>query len=149
MSTTTPANSSSKKFFLSLASDPHYAVCSVSSIKAASLTFSTQEKLQFLESDPHLVLLTNDDCNSLLAFHHFHMISSPHNQHDQKLAAIAGFDHMATPVIINITSIKNCSHIIPKWKHLQNISKTSDLQNNDLELFIYLFIKLSRTSVFL
>jgi hypothetical protein len=106
MTSTTPSNTFWKDFFLKLSSDPSYSGCSLSSIQtAASLTFSTQEKLRFLESDPNLVLLADDDGNSLLAFHHFH--SMPTASHEQKLVAIAGFDKMATPVIINNALIKN------------------------------------------
>jgi hypothetical protein len=89
-----------KDIFISLASDPHYSGCSLSSIKATSLTFSTQETLQFLESDSNLGLLTDDDGNSLLTLHHFHAMSHTHDQSDQKLIAIAGFDHLATPVTV-------------------------------------------------
>jgi hypothetical protein len=126
--------SSWKDIFMSLASDPHYSGCSLSSIKAAPLTFSTQETLRFLESDSNLVLLTDDDGNSLLVLHHFHTISQAHNQNDQKLVAIAGFIHLATPVIINTSSVKNYSQIVPKWELFQNTKTISEFQNYNSEL---------------
>ncbi len=133
MTTFTPTNSYWKDFFLSLSTDPNYSGSSISSIRTASVSFSTQEKLRFLESDPNLVLLADDDGNSILAFHHFHSMPTTFNN-DQKLVAIAGFDEMATPVIINIASIKNYSQVVPKWEFLQQVNTTSDFQDYKLEL---------------
>jgi hypothetical protein len=127
------SNFSWKEVFLSLALDPHYTGCNLSSIKTTSLILSTQEKLHFLKSDPSLVLLTDDNRNSLLAFHHFQTISSPLNQKDQKLVAITRFNHMATSVIINSASIKNYSQVVPKWDNLKKIKTMTDLQNYGLE----------------
>lgn len=121
MASSSSTNSSWKDIFIVLADDPHYSGCNLSSIKTASLTFSAQETLCFLETDPNLALLTDDDGNSLLAFHHFHNISSPYAQNEPKLVAITGFDHMATPIIINTASIKNYSQLVPKWDILQNV----------------------------
>ncbi len=61
-------------------------------------------------------------------------MSSSHNHHDQKLVTVAGFNHMATLVIINVTSIENYSQVVPTWNHLKNVSMALDLQNWDLEL---------------
>jgi hypothetical protein len=122
-----------KNAFLALASDPNYSGVNISSIKAASLSFSTHETLRFLETIPNLVLLTDDDGNSLLAFHHFKTMPSDQNPQDQKLVAIAGFDHKATPVIVNVSSIKNYFQVVPKWDYLKLATSSLDLKNLELE----------------
>ncbi len=80
-----------------------------------------------------MVLLTDGDGNSLLAFHHFHTLSHSNLQVNQKLVAIAGFDHLATPVIINASSIKNYSQNAPKWESLSTIQTVAEFQNYNLE----------------
>jgi hypothetical protein len=121
--------SSWKDFFLNLAADPNYTGSSLSSIKNASLTFSTSETLRFLETDPGHVLLTDDDGNSLLIFHHFQSISSPVLKNESTLVAIACVDPMATPVIINTSSIKNYSQLVPSSQTIKTISSQEEFQN--------------------
>lgn len=101
-----------KDFYLNLAADPNYSGSSLSSIKNALLMFSTPETLHFLETNSGHVLLTDDDENSLLIFHHFQSISSSVLKNDSSLVAITGVDSMATPVILNTSSIKNYSQLV-------------------------------------
>ena len=99
-----------KDFYLNLAADPNYSGSSLSSIKNALLMFSTLETLHFLETNSGHVLLTDDD--DLLIFHHFQSISSSVLKNDSSLVAITGVDSMATPVILNTSSIKNYSQLV-------------------------------------
>jgi hypothetical protein len=99
-----------KDFYLNLAADPNYSGSSLSSIKNALLMFSTPETLHFLETNSGHVLLTDDD--DLLIFHHFQSISSSVLKNDSSLVAITGVDSMATPVILNTSSIKNYSQLV-------------------------------------
>lgn len=101
-----------KDFYLNLAADPNYSGSSLSSIKNALLMFSTPETLHFLETNSGHVLLTDDDENSLLIFHHFQSISSSVLKNDSSLVAFTGVDSMATPVILNTSSIKNYSQLV-------------------------------------
>lgn len=118
-----------KDFFLKAASDKDYSGSSLSSIKLASTSLSTQDKIRLLESDKNLSMLTDDDGNSLLLFHKFQNMPSTIMKHENKLVALAGFDSFSTPVIINTPSIKNYSQVVPKWDILQNINSTSEFQN--------------------
>jgi hypothetical protein len=124
-----------KNFFLSMASDKSYSGSSLSSIKSASMSFSTQEKIRFLEADKSLSLLSDDDGNSLLILHNFHHLTSSNQTNDQKLVAIAGLDSFSSPVIINTPSIKNYSQIVPKWDILKNLKSTTEFQTycNEME----------------
>jgi hypothetical protein len=78
-----------KDFFLKSASDQDYSGSSLSSIKLASTSFSTHEKIRFLESGKTLMMLSDDDGNSLLLFHHFHHMPSSNMKQESKLVTIA------------------------------------------------------------
>jgi hypothetical protein len=98
-----------KDIFLNSASNQHYSGSSLSSIKLASRSLNTNEKIRLLESDKNLTMLTDDDENSLLLFHNFQNMPSLTSKHENKLVAIAGLKSLMTPVIINTPSIKNYS----------------------------------------
>lgn len=117
-----------QEFFMKAASDKDYSGSSLSSIKLASTSLITLDKIRLLESDKNLSMLTDDDGNSLLLFHKFQNMPST-MKHENKLVAIAGFDSFSTPVIINTPSIQNYSQVVPKWEILQNINSTSEFQN--------------------
>jgi hypothetical protein len=110
--------------FLKSASNQHYSGCSLSSIKLALKSFSTQEKIRFFESYKNLTLLSDDDGDSFLLLHNFHLMPPNEHKQEHKLIATAGFDTFSAPVIINTHSIKNYSQIAPKWENLQDIMTT-------------------------
>ncbi len=108
--------------------DPHHTGSSLTSIKNASLLFSTQQTLWFLETDLSHILLADDDGNSLLILHHFHTISSPVLKNELTLVTIAGVNAMATPVIISMSSIRNYSQMVLSPNAIKSIKLIEELQ---------------------
>jgi hypothetical protein len=78
-----------KGHFLKMAKNPNQSGSNLSSIHNTSLSFSTQEMIRFLELDPSLSLLINDDGASLLLLHHFNSFSSLCPKQESTLAAVA------------------------------------------------------------
>jgi len=110
-----------EKQFVNLAQDISFKGSNISSIKSASISFTTPELLRFLENDHSLVLIAEDDDASIIIFHHFQSFPCPTSK-DPNLIAIAGIDTLATPVVINNTRIKNYSQQVP----LIDIESTED-----------------------
>lgn len=53
------------------------------------------------------MLRADDDGNLLFIFHNFHNMFSLNLKHENQLVAIAGFEYLMTPIIINTLLIKN------------------------------------------
>lgn len=126
ISTSTSTSLTWKDHFTKLAIETSHQGSSLSSIRNASLHFSTQEMLWFLVSDMSLMLLVDDKSKSLLVFHHFKSFTCIFSKQESKLVAVAGINHMAMPVVLNTTFIKNYSQFIPTFDSFKNQFITSE-----------------------
>ncbi len=122
------ANPSWKDYLTKLSQDIDYQGSYLSSIRNASLNFSTQDMLRFLESDTSLTLLVNNRSEPLIIFHHFKSFNFSFPMQESKLIAIAGID-MAISVVINTSSIKKYSQLAPTFDSFKNVTSINDLQH--------------------
>ncbi len=116
MKTPTLSNTPWKDLFLQITSDPNYFGCGISSIRAASFTFSTQEKLQFLESLAQVLCCINQAT-------HFYLESCSQNQRVDVRDNLLSHDEKR-----DLIEQRNFIHKLPST--IKNIFLSTDKEND-------------------